>query len=81
MKKLFYLIPSIAITTMVTARDFNKGLDKKTLLRRLPVAFLISLLWYPAVVVYFSYVALHEMGFINDPLGLYNYKKEEKNND
>lgn len=80
MKKLFYLIPSIAITTMVTARNFNKGLDKKTLLRRLPVAFLISLLWYPAVVAYFSYVALHEMGFINDPLGLYNYK-EEKNND
>ena len=81
MKKIFYLIPSITITAMVTARDFNKGLDKRTLLRRLPVAFLISLLWYPAVVVYFSYVALHEMGFINDPLGLYSYKKEEKNND
>lgn len=78
MKKLFYLIPSIAITAMVTARDFNKGLDKRTLLRRLPVAFLISLLWYPAVVVYFSYVALHEMGFVNDPLGLYARKEEEK---
>ena len=78
MKKLFYLIPSIAITAMVTARDFNKGLDKRTLLRRLPVAFLISLLWYPAVVVYFSYVALHEMGFINDPFGLYANKEEEK---